>query len=57
MDMKEIQRQLIRMRLAMGKFNDETGGCRTREADVAFYDAWGALTVLEAETRTPVVAA
>ena len=45
----EHKRQLERLRTALNKFNDETGGCRTREADVAFYEAWSALTVMAAE--------
>ncbi|NRA02878.1 MAG: hypothetical protein HRU00_09785 [Myxococcales bacterium] len=45
----EHKRQLERLRTALNKFNDETGGCRTREADVAFYEAWSAMTVMAAE--------
>ena len=57
MDMKEIQRQLIRMRRAINALSDETGGTRTRAGDIAMSDAFGALAVLERETQTPVVAA
>ncbi len=57
MDMQEIHRQLIRMRRDLNRLSDETGGTRTRAGDVAMFDAFGALAVLEAETRTPVVAA
>ncbi len=48
----ETQRQVARLRAALSELNDETGSMRTREADVAFYRAWGSLVVLERETGT-----
>ena len=49
-DNAELRRQVARLRTALNTVNDETGGCRTREADVAIYDAFGALAVIASET-------
>lgn len=57
MHLTEIQKQVARIRAAINTVNDETGGQRTRKADVAMQTAFGALAVLERETQTPVVAA